>query len=317
MNLRRVSAKRKRPAARKRYLKKSGQKKNGSRVLLLLALVALGVILLPLYFKISRATYWNNDSKLLIASVDKDNVFVYVLDPINNEVLKIVLPNDMEVEVARQLGVRRLGSVWELGKQEKLEGELLTGTLIRHLNISVFLWSDNSTESYIYGNFAKALISSFYPHKTNIPIGDRIKIALFAARTTNKQGVVNLADTSYLKKENLKDGNDGYKVVGQFPKQVITAISYPEYTNSVVNVRVEDVTGRPGIAVSVAALVNNLGGKVASVMSGEKEDFDCEIWGTNLEAISVLAKVLQCEVVERKYGLDVNLKIGSGFARRY
>jgi hypothetical protein len=313
-----MPARKKRRSNRRVFRQKRGKKFLSAK--LVVAVISAVLLLLLILFAVNlfQTTNWKDSSKLLLAvAEDGSDVTVYVVDPTNEELTVIVLPAQLEVEVSHQLGVWRLGSVWELGDSEKLEGELLVSTLVKHLKFPVYLWSDKSAEKYLNANPVSAVISSLRPGNSNLPIGDRFRIAIFITKIGNKRNQISLVNTRYLKSELLVDGESGYRLSGNPPNNLLAAISYPEFTSSPVNVRIEDATQKFGVAASVAGVINNLGGKVASVVRIEENTTDCEVWGRNKDAVEVLALVLSCDVIDSEDGLEVNLRLGQKFVERY
>ena len=283
-----------------------------------MVLLVFAIIIAVVVWRSLHTTNWKNDSKTIIAVAGVENdVTVYIIDPVNEDLVSVIMPANMEVEVANQLGIWRLGSVWELGKNEKLDGKLLALTLVKHLKFPVYLWSDASAHTYINANPVTAIITSLKPQRTNIPIGDRLRIAIFSAKVGNRRSIIDLRNTNFIKSNTLTDGEAGYRLSGSLPKNIIAALSYPEFTRSVVNVHIEDATQKFNIAASVAGVINNMGGKVVSVLKLEEVDLDCEVWGNKKEAVEVVAKVFTCEVLNAESGFDINLKLGKGFVERY
>lgn len=310
--------KRRRPISARSRDNKVLSRLHAIKKIILLALLVFSMIVAVVVWNSLQTTYWKNDSKIIIAAARAEgDVTVYIIDPVNEDLVSVILPAYMEVEVANQLGVWKLGSVWELGKNEKLDGKLLAFTLVKHLKFPVYLWSDASADTYINANPATAIITSLKPQKTNIPIGDRMRIAMFSAKVGNRRSVIDLRDTKFIKSDTLTDGEKGFRLSGGLPKNVIAALSYPEFTNSVVNVRIEDATQKFNVAASVAGVINNMGGKVVSVLKLDESELDCEVWGNKMEAVEVVAKVFTCEVVNFESGFDINIRLGKRFVERY
>src|SRR3989344_5653706 len=111
-------------SVRSRKLHRGKNNKKRSKIYVYLFLIILGVSLF-LYFVTSRK-YWDGEGRLTLAVQKLDgDVNIVTFDPKTSEIFNIRIPGSTEVEVANQLGVWKLKSVWELSMQENLEGSLL------------------------------------------------------------------------------------------------------------------------------------------------------------------------------------------------
>src|SRR3989344_9431467 len=108
----------------KRSLARLASGKKRSKIFIYLFLIILTFSLF-LYFVTSRK-YWDGEGRLTLAVQKLDgDVNIVTFDPKTSEIFNIRIPGSTEVEVANQLGVWKLKSVWELSMQENLEGSLL------------------------------------------------------------------------------------------------------------------------------------------------------------------------------------------------
>ncbi|HCR35608.1 hypothetical protein A2130_00785 [Candidatus Woesebacteria bacterium GWC2_33_12] len=112
-----------------------------SRFLLLIALFFLTF----LFFKVKtldKFTYINN----------KDgNAEIIVVDPLKDDLIKIFIDKNFNLESSRNFGEYKLASLWILGEKEKYNGKLVTETIVKNFNIPVYLWKDgDSTNLNLY-----------------------------------------------------------------------------------------------------------------------------------------------------------------------
>src|SRR3989304_7037936 len=211
----------------KRSLARLASGKKRSKIFIYLFLIILTFSLF-LFFVTSRK-YWDGEERLTLAVQKLDgDVNVVTFDPITSEIINIAIPGDVEVEVANQLGVWKLKSVWDLGKQEELEGTLLARTVTKHFKFPVFLWAQSEASGFYEGNVSGLFKAVFFPYSTNLNLADRVSISLFSLGVKNtKRFEIKLEETSYLHKSVLADGEEGWKVVGDAPQDITSLFADP------------------------------------------------------------------------------------------
>ena len=178
--------------------------------------------------------YWTSNTKLtLLVQESRGELNLITFDPEVGEITNIKIPSNTEVEVARRYGVFRLGNVWELGYSEGLRGDLLANTITKNFKLPVYTWADSQAVGFVSTNYfdvGRAVISRY---RTNLKIGDRIRIAAFVFRIPNSRRVeINLSDTQYLKKTKLIDGEEGYVIVRNIPVSILSVFAEPMITKN-------------------------------------------------------------------------------------
>src|SRR3989344_5998140 len=153
------------------------------------------ILFVLIIYLLLKPKNWENESKLIAVYPNTNgDVVVVVLDTLQEEITKVVIPGNTEVDVARQYGRWRLKSIWELGKNEKVGGKLLTETLVKSFKIPVTTWVDEKGSGLFSGNLL-GLMSAFVSKDTNLNLGDRIRIALFSFKVRGfKKEEINLKD---------------------------------------------------------------------------------------------------------------------------
>jgi len=240
------------PARRRKIISFRG-KKNFWKLLLYVTLFS--VFLTAFFYVKSTRKYWNGEDKVVVAVNEGKEVKVFIFDPIVSEIVQIVIPGNTEVEVARDLGIWKLSSVWELGKRENLEGKLLTRTLAKHFKFPVYIWADSSA-SLFWGETPFDIVKAiFSPYKTNLGVGDRLAMGLFALGVKNTQKVkIKLEDTGYIKKETLFDGEEGYRVYEKIP-QKLAVFFVDQKEEGGFRVAIKDGSGSSGLAEDAAGVL--------------------------------------------------------------
>lgn len=120
---------------RYRFKKYKDSKKKKKSYLIFIVVVFLTLLAFLVFF-LTRARYWDGKTKLSVVINERDNVLISTFDPTLEEVTTVKIPASTQVEVSRSLGSWKLGSVWKLGKNEKVGGRLLQETIVKNFNFS-------------------------------------------------------------------------------------------------------------------------------------------------------------------------------------
>jgi hypothetical protein len=304
------------PARRKR------KKKSDSKFLRVFFRVFLPILIVfcAIVFILSTTYHWDKQDKLAVVVNLNSEVEIIVFDPVNESIYSVIIPNETQVEVARQLGGWKIGSVWELGQNEGVEGLLLAETVSRYFKFPTTVWADRHADDFIkgdYGNLVKAILSS-YP--TNLGFGDKLKIALFSVGTnnTNKQEI-HLAHTTYLKEGNLKDGSVGYKLFGKIPEKLALIFGNSKISEKNYKVSVINRSSSRFIAQDLGEVIEVLGAKVVLVKEEDTKEMDCNVIGMDPYFSKTIHNLFGCEEIKSKPegNIDVEVIVGENFIERY
>lgn len=274
------------------------------------------VILLILFFFFkSQTKFWKSGDKLsLTVGREGGGVSVITFDSKAETITTIEISKDTQVEVSRGLGTLRLKSVWQLGVNEKAEGALMSETVTKNFEFPSYTWADNQAD------FNSPFKTVFSPYKTNLGIGDKIKIAIFSLGVKNTGRVnIDLRETSYLKKMRLKDGEEGFVTRGAIPENLSVIFADPEVSSKNFKVIIRDSTQKAGVAQKVGEIVEVLGPKVASITKENLGNIDCEVSGKDPRFSLKVALVFGCKWLPGKLegNFDLEIKLGEAFAKRF
>lgn len=314
------------PAQTKRRPSKSSRRKGVSRrgdkrgkkwpkaVYLVAALVVLFLLLF------SKSSYWDTSSKITVAINGNEGPQIVVFDKELEEITQVHIPKDTETLVARQLGTWKIGSVWQLGENEKLGGKLLAESITFHLKFPVYAWADKGAMGFVEGgpfSFLKAVIM---PYKTNLTFADRLKIAQFVTRVREfKKSEIELSETSVVRRTKLVDGSEGYKSTGLVPASILALFSDTQIAQNGTRVVIYDATEKYKLAEEVGEIIEIIGAKVTAIKKEEREDFDCKVMGADKKTVEKVALVLGCEegVGEVSGNFDLEIYLGADFPKRF
>lgn len=316
------------PARNRKKTRRLNNKRSKRKTRLVKTSFAIVVIITLLISLFMSSKYWDGDNKLSIVIRENDgNVLVTTLDPASARITSILIPGNTEVELARQLGRIQLKNVWQLGRNEKLEGKLLAETVTRNFRFPVYTWGETNAKGFSESNLSSILSASIFPYKTNLKIGDRIRMGIFALSVNNKDRIkYDLTDTAYLKKTILTDGEEGHVISGSFPQNLLVVYSDIEMSRLGATVVIRDASENDFIAKNLGEVVEVLGAKIASIDSNsvsntffENSGYDCLVGGKNEKAVEKISYLFSCRINEKikEESFDLEIIIGKAFAERY
>lgn len=306
-------------ARRQKLLLSKRREKSGFSAIFKFFYVALALATVWLFLAVSTK-YWNGEDKVdYVYRTENGDVKIRVLDPAITESVALTIPAETQVNVAGNLGQMRIKNVWQLGINEKLEGDLLSQTVTKNFLAPVFLWSDRDIESLETLNIPGILKFIAFPSKTNIPVGDRVSLALFSLRIKNiNSTTIDLGKSQYLKKTKLPDGEAGYIMNGPVSGRLTVNFSDSDFSTDNVRVDIQDATGVPGSANIVGQVVEVMGGKVVSINRIEEDtDLDCVVLGINPKVVKKTSRLFGCKISKDKSVFDLEIRLGVKFAKRY
>jgi len=247
-----------------------------------------------------------------------EKIYIAVFDPEEDTVNTIEVPENTEVDVSRRLGKWRLGSVWQLGENEGLEGRLLSETIVKNFKIPVTYWADDQALAFIQkGNLAEAI---FGHSKTNLTFADKLRLLAFSLQVKEfKRTNINLTKTNYLKEQKLIGGEQGFIVTKVMPDNLLVIASDNLISAGNLKLTLTNATGSNSLSEKLGAIIEAMGTKVAAVQNVDQEDKDCEVQAKDLKIAERFASVFGCDIGKDLTDLnfDVDIKFGTQFADRF
>ncbi len=308
------------PAQRRKKRAKQKARKNRKNSFLKLLFIFL-VPLLIFFLVTFQTRFWRSSAKtFLVVSKESGEVVISVFDPGLEKITNIIIPKNTEVDVARQLGRWKLGSVRELGENEDLKGKLLAETIVKHFKLPVAAWADAPALGFADGDLLGVVKASLLPYKTNLRVGDKLKLGLFSIRIKNiKRENIDFSEGNILKKVTLIGGEEGYVLAGRLPNYIVALFSNPSISSKGATVVILDATGKANVAEEVGEVIEVMGVKLANIKKEEVDDSDCEVKGKKKELLEEIAQVLSCKElkVAPEGNIDLEIKIGKAFSKRY
>lgn len=317
------------PAKTRRYRSLKRKKPAGNKFLLFIvsAVVIISVALLSYVF--IGQSIWRSGEKLLVGIQKVDgSVDVVVFDPIAERITTLTIPATTELELAYGLGKWRLRSVWQLGENEKIGGgTLLTKSLRKQFFMPIYAWSDEESASFLNGNYLD-LFRSFFNHTTNLTLKDKFRLVKFSLQIGSvKRSEKSLANTTMLTSQVLKDGEEGYVVTGNIPKEFYSLFSLVTLQS---RSKIVNQTNSVSAAENIASTLEVFGSKVVAIEGSETfesnlaskypDDYCVVVAEERTSLVDQVVKVFDCKLVgaeEDGSGLDLILVLNPKFEGIY
>lgn len=290
----------------------NGKKKVRVFGLLIKVFIPLVIILSTILYLNLSTKYWNGHDKMSFAFQNSEGkVGVVVLDPVLNEQTTLIIPGDTEVSVARGYGTLRIKNVWQLGVNEKLGGGLLAQTITQSFLFPTNLWSDCDMS-----NVWKFI---FTTKQTNISFVDRLSAGIFALRVNGiDKTEIDLGVSQFLRKQNLTDGKPGYVTAGNVGGRLTVYFADNNFADKNIKFGLVDATGSYSLASKMGQILEVLGGKVVEVEKKPQDtSLDCEVSGSNPDVVKKVSTLFSCKKTTDKSSFDLEMRIGTKFAKRF
>lgn len=280
--------------------------------------IFLVFIVLFFFFKTS---IWDGRGKFILVVNRQDDVLVSVFDPKMETIVSVLIPQDVQVVAAGELGTWQLGSLWELGYNEKREGNLLAKTVTKNFTFPVYAWGDYKAAGFTRGKFGEILPAIIGNYRTSLKIGDRIRLGFFVLGVgPSKRTMINLADVNEsLERETFLDGNEGYVIRGNVPDRIIALFSDEVIAAKNYKARFVLKSKRIKSIDAASGVVEIMGVKVASIVKDNPEDINCLVSGEDKKLVKSIALVLGCLRQEKKVdgNFDIEVTLGEQFNRNF
>jgi len=301
-------------------LKKKGQKSSRFKKFSLILIAIFAVLAVGFFFL--RNGLWDGKTQFsAVFGSSLEDVLVLTIDPSTERIVTIRIPKETDVDVAHQLGVWPVGSVWDLGKNENLDGDLLAKTVTKTFKFPIQAWGSYSTLHLIKGNIFEKLSAIFSIDASNLSFHDKVRLALFSLQTpSNKRIEIDLADTSYLSKMTNFQGESVYHLKGDIPTSILKIFSDSTISSERLKIGITNLGVSNTQINEITEIIEVLGTKVISIENHDNSDADCVVRGShNSITAQKLASVFSCDFEKIKDGsnLDLELELGSKFKTRF
>lgn len=318
-------------AARKKLAHRRARKQRYKPANLLHKFLLLVILLLVLgsAFKIFsswQGRVWRGEQRFTVIVAVRDPQ-VFSFDPASGRLTTTTIPRATELEASHGYGSFFAGSLWSLGQQEGLGGEVLANSIKKNFAVPADAWIGGGGEALfaprvlaLPGALKEGLISAGLA--TNLTFFDRVALLMRVAGTStfNRQEI-NLKNSRVIQKINLSDGEEAYKVIPEQAKVAFEkAFRDEQVFREAKTVSVVNTSGKTGLGGEVARLISVLGTRVISVKDAEKKVENCLVsaGSESLDSASVkrIAQLLGCSVQKADTEV-IEVFLGEDFSRRF
>lgn len=297
--------------------------------LFLASVLIIAVVVGVNLFQSWKSKMWISGTRFTIV-VAEHNPVIYSYNPTNEELTVIEIPQNVQLEATRGYGTWLAGSLWELGKQENLKGDLLAASLSKSFGIPIDGWI-GPNGSLLFKSQPLGLVSalhkSIFPGgmETNLTIFDRISLLMKVSNLSiaNRQEI-NIVDRGVLKRTVFADGLEGYLISPDQAKVMFTFLKDDLISKEGLNAVVINAAGKNGLASEVVNISSLLGLRVIGTETRQSlSEEDCLIKASSSlrETFSVrkLSKILGCEVSGQNLEshADIEIVLGEKFSKRF
>lgn len=299
-------------------------------------LVKLIIVLCSVFFVLAvwrlfnswRNSQWITGTRLTVV-VASDNPKVYSYNPQAEKLIVFAIPANTQIETSRGYGQWFVGSLWKLGEQKEVRGELLSESVQKSLGLPVDGWVEERGEA-LFAPRKLGVMSALFEAltttniKSNLTFFDRLHLLM-------KVGIVgisarremDLVATGVLKKETLGDGAVGFSVVPDKAKLAFEDLRDDLVFSEEMKVVIVNASKRSGLANDVGQIATVLGVRIIGAQTSPEKINKCEVRGgkSELKSLSArrLIRIFDCTEMNIKATSpqDLELWLGESFAKRF
>lgn len=246
-----------------------------------------------------KPSLWQAGDRFVVLRENGDNSASFmVYEPQNQSVYEIRIPPSTQMDSANNLGKWRLGSLWQLYKDEDLGKSTIVDTFTISMGLSADVWTGD------------------------LFLKDRIKIFVFEFRAGKSQYIeVDPIQFGLVSEVRLVDGDQGYVAGDKVPGLIARLFASEIVLKERARVGVKNYSSHTNEIENINRAVEILGTKIVSVENLEERNFDCEIKYKPKGEFTAkkLANIYSCDLQKSDDlgSLDISMDLGNGFWKRY
>jgi len=273
--------------------------------------VLIFIIVLIMFFVFKKNNY-NLVKRILVINKSGSSVQIAIIDNIDKDLTLIEIPKNTQVEAAKGLGIWKIGSIWELGENENISGDLLVATVIKSFLIPVDNWVSNDSFLIKEKNVPGLIGLIFKRNDSNINLLERIRIVRFLLSIKNKDIMkYNLQDTSVIRESNLKDDTPGFIITGSKPQNIYSLFADRVFLEKSFRVIIRQPYGGSNLTKELVEILETIGSKPTIMGSDGKSEEGCIIYGNDRYAVNRVSSLFKlCRYVNKKSSADVEISFG-------
>lgn len=295
------------------------------------------IILLSLIIKggqIIRDSIFDGTTRITLVlgtKGEKADLLVFSFEPKNKTATVLLIPQNINVQVAKNFGTYQIGNVYELGSLNNPPngGGLLRETTQDFIGVPVDGWVVISSEfrvqsSELNTQEIKTLVEkSFWEGvrgaDTNLTLLDFGRIWYAISKTKiDKMEIIDFQKLNSLKKTYLLDNTEVFEVDSSSLDTVLGTLFYnPQVLAERRTVEIINGTGKAGFGNKLARIINNMGAQVLFVKTAEGLVKNSSILARDKTSYTVrkISRTFQISKIEDKKeaNVDISVFIGEDF----
>lgn len=289
------------------------------------------IFLLSLIFKtgqVIKNSIFDGTTRITLvlgSKKEKADLLVFSLEPKAKTIKTLIIPANLDVQVAKNFGTYLIGNVYPLGNLSPTSGgggELLRETVQEFIGAPVDGWM--IANSKLDGGEVKVLVeSSFWEGvkggETNLTLLDFIRIWYEVRQIKiDKIEAIDLKQLNIFKKTYLLDKTEVYQADPATIDQVLgTLFHNPQVLAERKTVEIINGTGKTGFGNKLARIINNMGAQVLFVRTSDEPIKSSSIKTRDkasytVEKIRKTFKIMKIEN-EKEINADISILIGEDF----
>lgn len=311
------------------------RKKKIERFQIILKRLVLGCIVLFLLILVTKLysawtnRVWGGEEKITIV-VNSQTPKIYSFDPISQKVTVLELPRSLEIAASHGLGSWFAGSLYELGLQKKMGGELLRTSLQKSLGIPIDAWVA-SRDGVFFQDEPKAkitfLLQTLLPNSnvaTNLSIIDQLNLLIktSSSRVTTKE--INPLAFGVIRKKDFGFEEEAYELTSERTNHAFTKYFRDELVFSESKtISIINTTSRAKLAQEISFVISTLGVKVIETKQSDEAVSNCTLKGASHQLSSNsarrLTRLFKCEkeTSTPQGPADLELILGEEFSEKF
>lgn len=280
-------------------------------------IVFLLLLIFTFFFLVIKKPFRMSSKEVFAVNQQNGDVHIHIIDPDTKDYSIVRIPGKTQVEASKNLGQWKIQSLWKLGMDEGVGGQILVKSLTKSIGIPVYQWADYKAEGFTKGGYYERFLATFSGYKTNIPFTDRIAIGLFTFSIKDAQrNFIDLEQSNFLTDTKLVDGTEGFLVTGNYPNKLLPILIDRNIAVSESKIKLIDSGASNSSIAAVVRIIEVIGGKVSLVERSGDDKAVCEVYSKDERVSTFIGNLYNCNIVQEitsEDNFDLIIELGTNF----
>lgn len=319
------------PARRKRRTS-SSRKNRLTPVAKYLFLIALLAILGLVLWRIGEAwanRLWRDGSRITVVIANQPPI-VFSYNPENVSIAQFVVPANTQLDVSGGYGSWLAGSLWDLGFQEKVGGQILARSLQKSFGVPINGWVGKGGDA-LFAERKLGLISAVSAVfrargiRSNLTFFDKVNLLIASSRVSKlSRTTIDLEKQGVIKTKTLADGTTGFVIISDKSVSKLDTLKDDKVLGEKKTLKITNSSSVSGLAWEVSRVSSILGLRVISTDTIKDKVLGvCTVRGKESELKSFAAQRLLdtfgcgSEVGNPSGPVNLELILGTKFSKEF